>query len=219
MQEEDIKRLQLQCITKPGLMRDELDSIDTIIESQHPASKGYASSGEMLEHHSKFKKTCVCREFYRPSRSWPSRKYFHMTTKTLTSHYRGCPLFSRVWQSQTSVIVVKAMCTSFLMKAVEVSVSLTSGAGGFSIAPYLTLKTLCRDDSPAFRLFPEIHQFAFAHRRGLSSAYVAHMENSLRELTILFCEGKASSNDINSNGETILDVSEPHVLKPMFSVN
>ena len=59
----------------------------------------------------------------------------------------------------------------------------------------------------AFELFQEKHPFHFAAKKSLSNAFVAHMENSLQKLKIFFSEGKASPNDINSDGKTILHVS------------
>jgi len=171
-------------------------------------SHGYAANDRLIvRDKSKFKKDCTCRNVYKSCRSWPVMKVFQVTTRTLTSHRTGCPLFTGVQQSQTHVIMVRAMCASFLMKAVEVSVSLTRGAGGSSLAPNLTLKTLLRKDSPAFELFKEEHPCHFAVRRGLSGAFVAHMEDSLENLKALFREGKASPNDINSDGKTVLHVS------------
>lgn len=200
-----MKQLQVQYISKPGLLQEALRDIkefDPTPPSRHTNHPEW-----------NWNTRCTCKDVYKSGGSWRVTSSFEVTTKSTKSHRRTCPQNNDFLIHHTSVVGMRAVLGGFLSRVVEVSVSLTRGAGGFSISPNLTLKSMIRDNSPAFDLFPESHGFTFASQRGLSGAFAAHTDRCLQQLKEIYSGGEASPYDIDYNGRTVLQVgSVTHIL-------
>jgi hypothetical protein len=134
---------------------------------------------------------------------------FQILAKSTKAHRKGCPLSKSSEQTQTHAVGVRTIFTSrFLRKALEISLGLTHGAGGCSLSTSIKLRTLLRNDSPAFQLF-DSHDLSMKLRiQEIREAdFSKYMMEVLQKLKVLFSEGKASPNDINIEGQTILQVS------------
>ena len=97
-----------------------------------------------------------------------------------------------------------AFCSKFLARAVQASVSLTTGAGGTALSQNLRLKCLVPYDSPAFALIkqPFPNDMTFDDLKIVASQRV----QILRQM---FQDGKASPYDVDIDGDTLLHVSDP----------
>jgi len=134
---------------------------------------------------------------------------FQILTKSTKAHRKGCPLSGSSEQTQTHAVGVRTIFTGrFLRKALEISLGLTHGAGGCSLSTSIRFRALLRNDSPAFQLFDSCYLFKKLRIQGISEEdFSEYMMEALQKLKVLFSEGKASPNDINIRGQTILQVS------------
>jgi hypothetical protein len=80
--------------------------------------------------------------------------------------------------------------------------SVTRGAGGFAISPWLQFRAVVSRDSPAFALLDYWSPKIIAENDIIKCA-----EQILKQLYQLFQEGKASPTDILPHGTTLLHVS------------
>lgn len=85
---------------------------------------------------------------------------------------------------------------------VAASFSLTRGAGGFSIAPSLSILIPVSKNSPAFRTM------FFYPLMAKSLDPADFVDNTIGLLTYLFQEGQASPSDTTPDGESLVDVCE-----------
>lgn len=102
-------------------------------------------------------------------------------------------------------IGIKYVHSSFLLSMVlELCLTMNRGAGGFSISPFLQVRGLMRNDSPAFNLIQELKDHS-------ATANLTDIElkvsNVIRQVRRLFDEGKATPSDVNSLGMNLLHVS------------
>jgi hypothetical protein len=136
-------------------------------------------------------------------------KNFQILTKSTKTHRKGCPLFGSPEQAQAQTVGVRTIFTGrFLRKALEISLGLTHGAGGCSLSTSISLRTLLRNNSPAFQLFNSYDLSTKLRIQEISGQdFSEYMMEVLQKLKVLFSEGKASPNDINIRGQTILQVS------------
>lgn len=147
----------------------------------------------------------------------PVLRNFQIVTRMTKTHRKGCPLSKGSQQNQTHSFGIRTALTSnFFMKALEVSFGLNHGAGGYSLGSYFGLRTLLRNDSPAFQLFDwETCYMEKGSWKTDVAECVKYMEEALQKLTVWFSEGKASPNDINIDGKTILQASRSKTIKEL----
>lgn len=96
--------------------------------------------------------------------------------------------------------VSNKLCNRFLSYAVDVSLTITTGAGGFAISPNLAFRAIV-SDSPAFELIVDAIQSFRCQGGGLGL-----LKNLRVTLFRLFQEGKASPTDTDVYGDTIFHV-------------
>lgn len=96
---------------------------------------------------------------------------------------------------------------NLLSKAVNVAFSMSSGAGGFSIAPsFMYYATVDGRTAPAFRLLYLLHEhliFSLAKRKAHSQRFA---EKVLEKIFVLYRERRASYTDVNFENCTILHI-------------
>lgn len=96
------------------------------------------------------------------------------------------------------------------MKASQGSITITTGAGGLSISPHISVRGFVREDSPAFRLFDlqmwrnELSKWDDKHKL---EVLAKRAEDTLRQLRILFDTGEAAPSDVDIDGRTVMKVS------------
>lgn len=161
---------------------------------------------------------CNCLPRESSASAWSIWTNTQLLRKVIRIHRKDCPLAGGSQHIQTHVIGVRFFyIRSLLSKALEMSLALTCGAAGYSLASSIQLRTLLRDDSPAFRLF-DWEQWSATKARlepdeNSYSDYLDHMTQALRKLRIWFSEGKASPNDIDIDGKTILQVLQCNIFR------
>jgi hypothetical protein len=155
---------------------------------------------------------CSCRYGVASAGLWSISRHFQILTWATKVHRKGCPLSKSSQQNQTHTLGVRTIFAGrFLAKALELSLGLTRGAGGYSVASSIRLRTLLRDDSPAFQLF-DMKYWDLIKYGGLAvEDILEYITDTLLKLKVWFSEGKASPNDINIEGKTILQVSRLYV--------
>ena len=88
---------------------------------------------------------------------------------------------------------------------IDYTFSITSGAGAFAISPQLTLiRMVDNDRSPAFL---QVHDLFTNLRQEAEQGVAHHLENAIKNLRRVFCNGSASPFDVDQNGRTLLHVS------------
>ena len=137
-----------------------------------------------------------------------SRKWKVMFEMESTNHHRTCSLFSNPASTDTATFRI-ASCGKFLAGAVEASISITRGAGGFSISPMLRGARVVPRDSPAFELVcPDdvLNIIKWTEATISKSEFDELLDANIHELELLFRAGKASPCDVNLEGNTLLHV-------------
>ena len=124
-----------------------------------------------------------------------------------SNHSFTCPLYIGT-KATTTVGFKLDYYGRLLANTIRATISITTGAGGYSINPYLKFYAIVPKSSPAFRLLDyEIFRERFLTTPALQSKAVSdYYKNTLRQLYELFKDGKASPTDVNISGYTLLDV-------------
>ena len=145
------------------------------------------------------------------SLTFPGWKTYYGTESL--AHKRDCPLFpsSRL----TLVRLGIARCAPLLIGAIEASISITRGAGGYSISQNISCARVVPWFAPAFNLVEPIwggsSTWSAILNRRRSIRHRAHFKRDLnydlQKIKTLFEQGKASPYDVNGDGNTLLHVS------------
>jgi hypothetical protein len=123
------------------------------------------------------------------------------TSKSGTACHRGCKDHTET-KRVISFIKRRTFYTWILSFSVQASLTITRGAGCFTITPYLDFRVIVPGYAPAFKLL-------MATEKGLRSQTAGFViESTHTKLLQLLQEGKASCSDTLPNGDTILHVSE-----------
>ncbi|KAL3470051.1 hypothetical protein BJX99DRAFT_240167 [Aspergillus californicus] len=117
------------------------------------------------------------------------------------AHRPWCPLQNQS-RDLVSLNFRHNFCNRFLGFSITTSLTMTKGAGGFSISPNLQFRAVVPEDSPAFSLLQSVFRsyiFDISPMIGKSEIRRTH-----QELFELFHTGLASPTDTLENGDTIL---------------
>ncbi|KAL3455574.1 hypothetical protein BJX64DRAFT_294919 [Aspergillus heterothallicus] len=117
-----------------------------------------------------------------------------------TNHGPCCPLHNQN-RNLVSLMFRHTFCNWFLRFSVTASLTMTKGAGGFSISPNLQFRAVVPDDSPAFKLLTKHSRF---HTWDPLLIKRSEIRSTHRKLFDLFHAGLASPTDTLENGTTIL---------------
>lgn len=115
-------------------------------------------------------------------------------------HRSDCPSYQEAEHSRQLSIRL-AYSGVLLAGAIQASLSITSGSGGYSISPLLSFTSIVPCDAPAFRIFDtDIPETLFA------SDLEATFASRLRELSRLYSSRKANPRDVDKDGNNVLHV-------------
>jgi hypothetical protein len=128
-----------------------------------------------------------------------------------THHAPECPLSKIVRSSEQKRNAVGVSIPSILnvlTSAVGISISLTTGAGGFSLAQNITWSpTVDESLSPAFKLVRALCALKTGLEPSLGSEhYEMIAESCVRRLQLCYAKHEASPADMNGDGESVLDI-------------
>ena len=129
------------------------------------------------------------------------------------SHHPECHLFVRSCSTTVAKLCMKR-CGAFLSGAIEASISITRGAGGFSIIPGLRCAHVVPENNPAFELVARLGIIFWDNFPAIDANEVElSLETGIQDLVRLFDDGKASPYDVDIEGNTLLHV------RLMFALN
>jgi hypothetical protein len=184
------------CDSHHDLRRDTLSVLQPGILHKTPKPRSALSKGSF----------CFCKARTRTSESHVSSGYLSAFWSQKTQHLPCCPLYARA--ERTDTLGAKyTYCSKALGNSISVAISITRGAGGFAISPWLEFRAVVSEDSPAFDLFSYNTLL-----RKTKIDITGGAECILRQLHQLFQEGRASPRDILPDGSTLLHVSTFNII-------
>ena len=208
-QDKDARRLQLILAQRPSLLRtvcDEMGGLEmeTTMTAPNP-------SRQDRRHWKWTKQTsyCSCATLTprRIATYSTSRVDFFKNSVESRKHSITCPLY--IGTETTATVGFKmAYYGKLLANTVKATISITSGAGGYSINPGLRFGAVVPYDSPAFVIL-ELTTFpgGFTTTSPSQSKEVAdYFKSALQRLYELFQDGRASPTDTSEFGENLLHV-------------
>lgn len=137
----------------------------------------------------------------------PNLKWKFMFETESTSHHPACCLFAISSRTTVARFGIKR-CGAFLSGAIEASISITRGAGGYSISPGLRCAHVVPANNPAFKLLYRLHEVyrSYAlYETNIDQVRVS-LETGIQDLARLFHDGRASPYDVDLEGKTLLHV-------------
>ncbi len=154
---------------------------------------------------------CTCRPLikYKPYRGPSSLRVEgsalpRWNTATLAStlvHRRDCPFFNDAEESKQFGLRI-SFSGPLLRGVIQAAISMTRGAGGFSISPILAFTPTVSSGTGAFKI---IESIGFPDRASAVDIQ-AFFTFKIQQLLRLYQEGKASPRDIDEDGNTVLHV-------------
>lgn len=114
-------------------------------------------------------------------------------------HCQDCPLYATS-ERRHSIGINLSYCGLILAKAAQASISITRGAGGFSISPTLTFGPVVPSSSAVFSVFDFGHWDSVTDTQQRLKAFVKKSRQ-------LFQDGKASPFDVDEDGNSLLHVN------------
>ena len=125
-----------------------------------------------------------------------------------SNHSATCPLYIRT-ETTTTVGFKMGYYGRLLANTVRATISITTGAGGYSINPCLKFHAVVPNSSPAFRLLDHkiSREFLYTEPLPQSKTVCDYFNSALKQLYELFQDGRASPTDTNESGQTLLHVT------------
>ena len=153
---------------------------------------------------------CTCRALFKYKPLFRSRSY-NMDGKNLTAaqwnagfftntlvHRPGCPEVQE--EKQIGLKISFGGC--LIQGAIQAAMSMTRGAGGFSISPILAFSPVVPSGTGPFRVFRMVDELEEIHASDLRTAF----RSWTQELLQLYQAGKASPRDVDEEGNNIMHV-------------
>jgi hypothetical protein len=207
-----MKSLQLQLISKPDALRTICHNMDESrrLEPTRRQRRIQGCSSAPLSRPIKQRLNmhCSC-----TGKSWAESRHYSacglslsQNTKAYEPHLPGCDFYA----PHQIVRNMKARFTYLgyvLSATIAATVSITTGAGGFSISPSLSISRVVPNDSCAFALFADERFWKFgAWRRKTVARRHQLLESTREQLLKMFCERQASPKDLNGRGQSLFHV-------------
>ncbi|KAL9130116.1 MAG: hypothetical protein Q9175_007111 [Cornicularia normoerica] len=211
--DEDARKLQLALAQRPSLLRTVCDTAGGL-EMNVKRISTMTAQNRVTQAGRKGKWTkqrpyCSCSTLIRERAANYSigRVEFFKTSVESCKHSVTCPLYIGI-KATTTVGLKMAYYGRLLANTVRATVSVTAGAGGFSISPCLKFRALVPGDSPAFNLLnSERVMYRFGSRPlSQTNEICKYFESALQQLYELFTDGAASPTDMDEDGRTLLHV-------------
>ena len=223
-EDEDSRKLQLALAQRPSLLRsvcDEAGGLEMNVGriSTMTARKRIAQDRRKGKW-TKQRLYCSCFTLIREKASTYSiggAKIFKTSLESC-KHSMGCPFFIGT-EVTTTVGLKLTYYGKLLANTVQATISITTGAGGFSINPCLNLRTLVPKSSPAFQLLDDLTFSGFIKSRSPSQAkeVCLDIESALQQLYELFQDKVASPTDIDEDGRTLVTVLQVSILRRLYT--
>lgn len=156
--------------------------------------------------------SCNCRpqrKLQRKQVLWGSMEFYHETAQ-FERHLPTCAFSQFTREHKRTWGMRHVGMAWFLQKAVQISLSMKSGAGGLSISPvFRYYATVDEENAPAFQVVHIMTEFIITKFRDKPSqlSSIQHqrlLETGLTKIGRLFQERIASPNDVNSMNQTLM---------------
>lgn len=208
-----MRKLQLALAQRPSILRtvcDETDGLEMNIErvSTMMARNRTTQDGRNGKRTQQIP-YCSCSPLTRrrvATYSIGSVEFFK-TSMESCKHSTICPFY--IGTEATTIVGLKmAYYGRLLANTVRATISITAGAGGFSINPCLNYRALVPSNSPAFSLL-NLRELSKGFRSmplSQTNEVCEYFESILQQLYELFKDKAASPTDIDEDGETLLTV-------------
>ncbi|KAF7511002.1 hypothetical protein GJ744_005548 [Endocarpon pusillum] len=121
------------------------------------------------------------------------------------THLPRCPFYTS--PQQVRKLGARFHSVGYLLStAILTTVSMKTGASGFSITPHLSFKAIVSSRSPAFSLFSQENYEKSLHRRSATTSELTSefLDSIMPRLLRLFAERQASPTDVNEFGQSLL---------------
>ena len=215
-QEKDITKLQLAAISRPSLLQSATQEnnrlADYIPRFSEPQADARQDQSPTLRRR---RMKCNCNAKYAKSfysKAFSTSHYGQLFghrwllqsgTHSVGSHHRACPMYSSAPAFATARFSI-GICGAILNRAVEASISMTRGAGGFSISPKLHCARVVSYGCKAFNLV-NLYEDEITPISNFGD-WEGFLRGRTQELERLFREGQATSYDVDLQGKTLLHV-------------
>ncbi|KAH7024737.1 uncharacterized protein B0I36DRAFT_164011 [Microdochium trichocladiopsis] len=205
LSKRDVVSVQ-RLVARPHMLKEAITDV-----SQAVAGGDINSALDNKHHHGPA--PCTCR-LYRTTESWQARLGVHrfsLATRRTAQHYPHCR-YSKAWaeERQTdrrATARLKLFGTS-IEAAFQVSFTERQGAGGFSIAPFVTWRAVVDERSaPAFRIVSELQYAGHPRSQQWTREHIDYstlFEVALVHLQKIYTSGRGSPTDVDAQGENIL---------------
>lgn len=209
--DEDARKLQLVLAQRPSLLRTVCDGAGGL-EMNIECTSTMAAQNRITKDRRNRKRTkqsswCSCstlRQERATTYSISGIEFFKRSTESC-KHSVACPFYIGT-EAATTVGLKMTYYVRLLANTVRASMSITAGAGGFSINPCLNFRAVVPRDSPAFSLLgsSRLHERFPSTSSYETNEICEYFESALRELYELFRSKAASPNDVDEDGTTLL---------------
>ncbi|KAF4845035.1 hypothetical protein CGCSCA4_v007030 [Colletotrichum siamense] len=158
---------------------------------------------------SQFHCTCNPRRIVRRQKRSFGPVSFAKEAVTKRAHVSGCPfaIFDTQKTNSWSASITFRMFRGLVAAAVDVSLAITTGAGGLGMSPSFTYFPL-RESSPAFEVVDALSMAFGVRQWALTDEEVTKIfERGIHTLKTIFTSKASSPFEIDANGDTLLHVA------------
>ncbi|KAF2144722.1 uncharacterized protein K452DRAFT_145900 [Aplosporella prunicola CBS 121167] len=217
-QNAETQRLLMRFIAKPSLLEETCN--DAASRGLLTKTDVFSDPGLLNQAAYRMRplRRCSCRRKIPIKPNIPRDHFVYPFYEESSQHEKCCPLWASSERSKRLGLRISHY-RNILARAVEISISITHGAGGLSISPLLRLGRFRRPDSPAFEPFyyylggPSTGSeqkrliWNFRRKECRPASFGTVWTAKLLEIQRLFESGKASPTDVNNEGFNVLHVA------------
>jgi hypothetical protein len=185
-------------LAKPSRSREIYDSISHSASMETHRDSGHTALYDWFINTGVGRQSCSC--MYRGNRRRTSRGFASLWLRTESSHHehnQDCELSKMVLsKSRHKFEMTATRPFSFLPWSLEIAFALTTGAGGFSISPNITLRPIVdAKKSPVFLILKVLEFFwiSGSYTDTELSSSLSATKNTILEL---YCQKKAFANEV-----------------------
>ena len=214
-QNKNIMKLQLCAISRPSLLQSADREKNRLADYVSQASEPMVSTGQSQLPILRRRCTkCNCTARYAKSSYGEALQTSHygqffghkwlLWSGTCSTgwHDRACSIYSSN-PTVTTARFFLGICGALLNRAAEASISISRGAGGFSISPKIHCLRVVEYDCEAFRL---VRMYDDIPSISNIKDWEGFLDRIIQEIDRLFQEGQAFPYDVDLEGNTLLHV-------------
>ena len=201
-----MQSLQISKVPEPSTLRsacDDQHELDSQLQRRAFSTKGSYTRLQTATLTSEIR--CTCGTQGRSQKTQFSSGPFFLLAKFFALHDQECPLYrlsDRTSTFQTRINFYAGVVNVCILA----TMSVTQGAGGLSISPRLGFRNIVHAGSPAMALLGDV--MLLPDDLMMSNMSPDFLHAVMRQLERLFAEGKAAPTDVDTQGRSLLHVSQ-----------